>query len=86
MDLETPELSERPLPAKDRQPINNEMSYHPYVESEFPEGRGHCDQCGGGPDAALHVKPVDQMKRIADALELIGDLLDFVVKKAMEDQ
>lgn len=79
-DLEVDhELSERPLPPSDRPAINDALGYHPYVESEFPEGAGHCDKCGGGPDAEIHQKPVDQaqqLERIADALERIADHLE----------
>lgn len=58
--------------AADRPPINPTLGYHPYQESEFPEGAGHCDACGGGPLAEIHQKPVDQLARIADALESIA--------------
>jgi hypothetical protein len=66
------EPSER-LPAPpDRQPINDLVGYHEFVNSEFAEGAGQCDRCGGGPLASIHQKPIDhgeQLKRIADSLE-----------------
>lgn len=59
-----------------RPPINDSMGFHEYKESEFPEGAGHCDLCGGGPEAQIHKRPVDQMARIADALERIAAVLE----------
>lgn len=48
------------------------MAPHEFRESEFPEGKGHCDLCGGGPDAKIH-NHVDPLERIAEALEAIRD-------------
>ena len=82
----TPEASEG-MRARSRQymedtqdvhPAILEIPYHSFVESEFPEGRGRCDTCGGGEGAEIHQKPVDQMARIADALERIADSLERV--------
>ena len=61
-----------------RPPINPAMGPHQYQESEFPEGAGHCDTCGGGPDAPIHQPVVDPLVRIAKALERIGDLLEIL--------
>jgi hypothetical protein len=52
-----------------------EMPYHKFKPSEFPGGEGRCDFCGGGEGAEVHQKPVDQMARIADALEGILEVL-----------
>jgi hypothetical protein len=76
--IDTPEREVRDVP-RDRPPVNNELPYHPFQQSEFPEGRGRCDSCGGGPDAPIHQKPIDsaeQLKRIADALESIATSLE----------
>ena len=59
----------------DRPPISDLMGPHAFVESEFEEGAGRCDKCGGGPDAEIHQEPVDNLKRIADALEEIAGAL-----------
>jgi hypothetical protein len=59
-----------------RQSILEDAQYHPFKESEFQQGKGYCDLCGGGPDASVHQKPVDQMARIADALERIANQLE----------
>jgi hypothetical protein len=59
--------SEQMVPA-DKPPIFKELGPHDYVESEFETGSGHCDKCGGGPDAKIH-HYVDPMERIAEALE-----------------
>jgi hypothetical protein len=69
LDIELPE------PAADRPPIFAELGPHPYQESEFAHGRGHCDKCGGGPDAKIH-NYVDPQERIADALEKIAAILE----------
>ena len=79
IELEAPE---REHAARDRSPIHLEAGPHEYVESEFPEGKGRCDRCGGGPDAAIHQKPVDQMERIADALERIAFLMTQILNEA----
>ena len=64
VNLDLPEV-----PA-DRQAILP-MEPHFFVESEFPQGKGHCDLCGGGPLAAIHTH-VDPLERIAAALEEIA--------------
>ncbi len=64
--------TERISPPADRRPILDTVAPHEYVESEFPEGKGHCDLCGGGPDAKIH-HHVDPMERIAAHLEQIRD-------------
>jgi hypothetical protein len=66
------ELLEDFTPRTDRSAINPQVPYHKFVESEYEQGAGHCDVCGGGPDAEIHQKPVDQMARIADALDMIA--------------
>ncbi len=71
------EPSERSIPL-DRPPINPDLPHHEFVESEFEEGAGRCDRCGGGPLAQIHQKPVDQMARIADALERIAEALEQI--------
>ncbi len=73
-DPELLESSER-IPS-DRPPINDLVGYHKFKESEYEEGAGRCDICGGGEDAEIHQKPIDhgeQLKRIADALEVLAD-------------
>jgi hypothetical protein len=60
-------IAERAI-AADRPPILDTIGPHEYKESEFPEGKGHCDLCGGGPDAKIH-NHVDPLERIAEALE-----------------
>ena len=59
----------------DRPPVNDALAPHAFAESEFAPGCGRCDRCGGGPDAPIHKEPVDQQKRIADALEEIAGAL-----------
>lgn len=59
-----------------REAINNEVGPHAFVPSEFSTGAGFCDRCGGGPGAEIHQKPVDQLARIADALERIANQLE----------
>ena len=72
-----PELTEdcRPDVPPDRRPIFEEMGPHPYEESEFPRGKGHCSHCGGGPEAKIH-NFVDPQERIADALERIATFME----------
>jgi len=77
------EPSERRPYDSARPGINLELGYHPFVESEFEQGKGYCDQCGGGPDADIHQKPVDQMERIADSLAVIADAL-VAISNVME--
>jgi hypothetical protein len=68
--IEGPE-SERVVPI-DRPPIFAELGFHDYQESEYEQGAGHCDKCGGGPEAPIHHKArVDPLERIAAALETI---------------
>ncbi len=76
LDVDRIDLPERLQPASDRPPISDHMGPHPYQESEFPEGKGHCDLCGGGPDAKVH-NYVDPMERIAAALERIADRVEL---------
>ncbi len=64
--------TERLSPPADRPPILDAVPPHEFRESEFPEGKGHCDLCGGGPDAKIH-HHVDPMERIAAHLEQIRD-------------
>jgi hypothetical protein len=59
----------------DRPAINDGLPHHEFVPSEFAPDSGRCDKCGGGPLAPIHLKPVDQMARIADALEGILEVL-----------
>jgi hypothetical protein len=59
-----------------RPPVNDAVPPHAFAESEFAPGCGRCDKCGGGPGAAIHQPAVDQMARIADALERIADALE----------
>ena len=66
----------------DRPPINDLMGPHPFVESEFEEGAGRCDKCGGGPDAEIHQKPVDHLARVADALEALDSWAPAVARIA----
>ena len=58
----------------DRPAIFIEGGPHDYVESEFAQGAGRCDKCGGGPDAAIH-HWVDPQERMAVALEEIAGAL-----------
>jgi hypothetical protein len=61
--------------AADRQPINDQLGFHDFQESEFAAGAGRCDKCGGGPLAAIHQKPVDQLERLVSfAAQIAADL------------
>lgn len=71
-------VGERQESAADRAPIHDGLPYHEFQESEFAPGCGRCDKCGGGPAAAIHQAPVDQQKRIADALERIAAHLESI--------
>lgn len=72
-----PEIErEIPVIPADRPAVNEMAGYHPFVPSEFAPESGRCDICGGGALAQIHQKPVDQMARIADALEGIFNQLD----------
>ena len=73
VNLDLPEV-----PA-DRQAILP-MEPHFFVESEFPQGKGHCDLCGGGPLAAIHTH-VDPLERIAEALERIADIAEWHARR-----
>jgi hypothetical protein len=64
----------QPIP-EDRAPVNDGLPHHEFVVSEFAPESGRCDKCGGGPLAPIHLKPVDQMERIANALEGILEVL-----------
>ena len=59
-----------------RPAVNDALGPHDFIPSEFDPECGRCDKCGGGPGAAIHQKPVDQMARIADALERIAEALE----------
>jgi hypothetical protein len=61
-------IQDRMLPPADKPPVHSAVPPHDFVESEFPEGAGHCDICGGGPDAPIH-HHVDPLERIAAALD-----------------
>jgi hypothetical protein len=69
--IDTPQRkpSER-RPYNPSRPAIHDTGYHPFKESEFAEGVGYCDHCGGGPDAEVHQKPIDQMERLATILEV----------------
>lgn len=62
---------ERDIPSipPDRPAVNEMAGPHSFIPSEFAPESGRCDICGGGSLAEIHQKPVDQMARIADALE-----------------
>ena len=62
------------IPA-DRPAVNDMAGYHRFEPSEFAPQSGRCDRCGGGELAEIHQKPVDQMARIAGALEEIAGAL-----------
>jgi len=64
----------QPIPL-DRPAVNQEAGYHEFVPSEFAPESGRCDRCGGGQMAAIHQAPVDNVARIADALEGILEVL-----------
>jgi hypothetical protein len=68
-----PDLEAEPAEHVDhsRPPVNDAVPPHDFVPSEFDPDCGRCDRCGGGPGAVIHQAPVDQMARIADALERI---------------
>jgi hypothetical protein len=66
---------ERQPISDDRPPVNDGLPHHEFVPSEFAPESGRCDTCGGGANSAIHSKPVDQMARIADALEGILEVL-----------
>ena len=76
--IDRPETEPVEVPA-DRPPIFKELGPHDYQESEFPEGRGHCDLCGGGPEAKIH-HYVDPEERIAAALERIAGSLEAIYR------
>ena len=78
----TPEQETSRLAA--RPPISDLMGPHPFVESEFEEGAGRCDKCGGGKLAEIHREPVDNVKRIADALEEIAGVLHLIEDRFYE--
>lgn len=59
----------------DRPAVNDMVGPHAFIPSEFAPESGRCDICGGGSLAEIHQTPVDQVARIADALEGIHDAL-----------
>ena len=61
-----------------------EMPYHKYVVSEFDPTCGRCDKCGGSEGADVHQKPVDQMARIADALDTLANGVELGFPEIME--
>ena len=63
-----------------------EMPYHKFIPSEFDHDCGRCDKCGGGEGAPEHQKPVDQMARIADALEQIAVDLNRIADFRAEER
>ena len=69
-------IDDLPEVPADRQAILP-MQPHDFVESEFPQGKGHCDLCGGGPLAAIHTH-VDPLERIATALEGLAPALERI--------
>ena len=48
----------------------------PFQFGYYDYQQGRCDRCGGGSLAKEHQKPVDQMARIADALERIANTME----------
>lgn len=79
----TPDLEALREFVPDRAPIHKDAGRHDFVESEFPGGAGRCDICGGGPLAEIHLRPIDQAERAAEAifrcsqaLERIADSLE----------
>jgi hypothetical protein len=72
---------DRQTTSDDRPAINDGLPYHEFLPSEFAPESGRCDKCGGGPDAPIHQKPVDQVARIAEALERIADTLEDMERK-----
>ena len=67
----------------DKRPIL-ETTPHDYIESEFPEGKGRCDVCGGGPEAKIH-HFVDPMERIASALENLAAIGSVMLGMMQEE-
>ena len=65
-----------------RPAVNDAVPPHAFAESEFAPGCGRCDKCGGGPGAAIHQPAVDQMARIADALERIAVALEYAGERS----
>jgi hypothetical protein len=75
------------LAPSSRAAINDQLPRHDFVESEFEQGAGRCDKCGGGPGAEIHQQPVDHMAWVADALERIaGYLAELMELARKEDQ
>jgi hypothetical protein len=73
---------EREIPSipADRPAVNDMVGPHAFIPSEFAPESGRCDICGGGSLAEIHQKPVDQVARIADALEGIQDALERIAQ------
>ena len=68
----------------DRPAVNDMAGPHDFVPSEFAPDSGRCDRCGGGALAQIHLKPVDPMARIADALERIADVMEDAEQTAAD--
>ena len=84
LGMADPSIDLQPIPL-DRPAVNQEAGYHEFVPSEFAPTSGRCDRCGGGELAGIHQKPVDQVARIAGALERIADALDELVLAALRE-
>jgi hypothetical protein len=75
----TPDREIPSIPA-DRPAVNDIVGPHAFIPSEFAPESGRCDICGGGSLAEIHQTPVDQVARIADALEGIQDALERIAQ------
>ena len=75
----TPDREISSIPA-DRPAVNDMVGPHAFIPSEFAPESGRCDICGGGSLAEIHQTPVDQVARIADALEGIQDALERIAQ------
>ena len=79
----TPDREIPSIPA-DRPAVNDMVGPHAFIPSEFAPESGRCDICGGGSLAEIHQKPVDQMARIADALERIAKAFELGLELELE--
>ena len=82
-DMQGGSHERQPIP-DDRAPVNDGLPHHDFIPSEFAPDSGRCDKCGGGPLAPIHLKPVDQMARIVDALERIADVMEDAEQTAAD--